>query len=96
MNPLAVSVLAIAIAAAIGGAAVAFARSREAEPLRPWWQHSALWVGVSAVLVLVGVFVVPKLLGFTFLFIPFIWFGGIGRRTPPRPRSNPHDADTNP
>ena len=40
-------------------------------------------MGVSAVFVLLGLFVAPKLFGFAFLFLPFIWIrrwgGGDGR-----------------
>lgn len=50
---------------------------------RPWWGNPLLWVGVSAVFVLLGLFVAPKLFGFAFLFLPFIWIrrwgGGDGR-----------------
>jgi hypothetical protein len=35
---------------------------------------------VSAVFVLLGVFVFPRLLGFTFLFLPFLWMRAAGRR----------------
>jgi hypothetical protein len=40
---------------------------------------------VSIVFVLLGVFVAPRLLGFTFVFLPFLWVGG-GRR--PRQPTN--------
>jgi len=33
---------------------------------------------------LLGIVVFPKLFGFTFLFLPFIWIGG-RRRKPPDP-----------
>ena len=53
---------------------------------RPWWGNPFLWVGVSAVFVLLGLFVAPKLFGFAFLFLPFIWIrrwgGGDGPSTP--------------
>ena len=45
-------------------------------PPRPWWGSPVLWIGVSAVLVLLGVFVAPGFFGGTFLFLPFVWIGG--------------------
>ncbi|HEY7660962.1 MAG TPA: hypothetical protein VIC58_10230 [Actinomycetota bacterium] len=47
---------------------------------------TATWVALSAVLFLVGVLVFPRLLGFTFLFLPLIWVRALGRR-------RPHDED---
>lgn len=40
---------------------------------RPWWGDPLLWVGVSAVFILLGLFVLPHLLGGALLFLPFIW-----------------------
>jgi hypothetical protein len=79
-----------ALVTAVVVALVTFARHREAEPERPWWQHSSVWIGASAVFALLGVFVAPKLLGFTFIFLPFLWVGG-GRRE--RQQPNHRDAD---
>jgi O-antigen/teichoic acid export membrane protein len=90
VSPLGVTLLAVAIVAAVVVSLVSFARRRAAEPDRPWWQHSTVWVGVSAVFVLLGLFVAPKLLGFTFVFLPFLWTGG-GRR--PRQRAINHDGE---
>ena len=92
MSPLAISVLAVAIAVAIGAALVALGRSREREPLRPWWQHSAVWVGASVIVTLLGVFAFPKLLGFTFVFLPFLWMGGQRRRAPRPPNRSDREA----
>jgi hypothetical protein len=49
-------------------------------PRRPWWGNPGVWVAASAVFVLLGVFVFPRLLGFTFLFLPFLWMRAAGRR----------------
>ena len=49
-------------------------------PPGPWWGNPAVWVPLSAVLILVGVFVAPRLLGFTFVLLPLIWIRGLGRR----------------
>lgn len=47
---------------------------------RPAFAFSVGWVALTVVLLLVGLFVAPRLLGFTFLFLPFIWLAGAGRR----------------
>ena len=51
---------------------------------RPWWGSPMLWVGVAAVFLALGLFVAPKLFGFTFLFLPLIWM-----RLPRRRGSRP-------
>jgi hypothetical protein len=43
-------------------------------------------VGGSIVFVLLGLLVFPRLLGFTFLLLPFIWMRAGGRRPGPPPR----------
>jgi hypothetical protein len=50
---------------------------------RPLWGHPGLWLLASGAFVLLGVFVFPKLFGFTFVFLPFLWVGGLLRRRPP-------------
>jgi hypothetical protein len=47
---------------------------------RPWWGNPGVWLLVSAVFVALGLFVFPQLFGFAFLFLPFIWIGGVRRR----------------
>jgi len=74
------------VAAAIA-LVLAFRASGAAEPRRPWWGSPAVWVVVSATSLLVGIFVAPRLLGITFLLLPFVWARGFGRRRRPgRPR----------
>lgn len=68
---------ALFAAAAVG--LVELRRRRTVEPDRPWWGNPSVWVVASAVSVLLGLFVFPRLLGFTFLLLPFLWIGG-GRR----------------
>jgi hypothetical protein len=54
---------------------------------RPWWGNPLVWVGVSAAFVVLGLLVAPKLFGFAFLFLPFIWirrWGGAGDGGPAR------------
>jgi hypothetical protein len=47
---------------------------------RPWPGSWPAWLGIVIVLAVVGLFVAPRLLGITFLFLPLIWIGGLGRR----------------
>ena len=58
---------------------LAYRRGRAIEPQRPWWGAPGVWIGLSMVFVLVGVFVFPRLLGFTFLFFPFVVLRSVGR-----------------
>ncbi|HEX6230958.1 MAG TPA: hypothetical protein VF029_04545 [Actinomycetota bacterium] len=60
--------------------AVLALRDRGRTPGRPPSPLPTGWIVLTAVLLLVGLFVAPRLLGFTFLFLPFIWFAGAGRR----------------
>jgi hypothetical protein len=57
----------------------AYRRGRALEPERPWWGTPGVWIGLSMVFVLAGVFAFPRLLGFTFLFFPFVVMRTIGR-----------------
>ena len=92
MSPLAASLLVTAILVAIGVAVVRYGRRRAEHPSEPWWRSAPLWLGVSCVFALLGLFVAPKLLGFTFVFLPFLWVGGLGRREPQEPEHTDHDA----
>ena len=49
-------------------------------PARPWWGSPVVWLLVGAIFVALGLFVFPKLFGFAFLFLPFVWIGRFGRR----------------
>lgn len=75
-------VLAVRLGHRFGGT-VDLERARRA---RPWWGNPGVWLLVSALFVFLGLFVFPKLFGFTFLFLPFLWVGGLWRR---RPRGEP-------
>ncbi|MGZ4131182.1 MAG: hypothetical protein ACXVPR_10220 [Actinomycetota bacterium] len=57
---------------------------------RPWWGHPGVWLLISAGFVFLGLFVFPKLFGFTFLFLPFLWVGGLWRQRP-RDEEPPRD-----
>ena len=58
---------------------LAYRRERTLEPQHPWWERPGVWIGLSMVFVLVGVFAFPRLLGFTFLFFPFVVMRSVGR-----------------
>jgi len=64
------------------GGVVAFLVIRERTELRgrPWRGPVPTWLIVGGVLLVLGLVVAPRLLGFTFLLLPFIWVGGLGRR----------------
>jgi hypothetical protein len=47
---------------------------------RPWWGAVPTWAIVCGVFLLFGLVIAPRLLGFTFLLLPFLWIGGFGRR----------------
>ena len=84
MSPLAVTLLVVTIVGVGAVSLLTVANRRDPEaPGRPWWQRSSVWIGVSIVFVLLGVFVAPRLLGFTFVFLPFLWVGGGRRRRQP-------------
>ena len=93
MSPLVASVVVTLVVAAVVVAVVALTgagpRDRPARaPGRPPWGNPAVWAIAAVCLVLVGAFVFPRLLGFTFLFLPFIWMRGgrdRSRRPPPEP-----------
>jgi hypothetical protein len=70
---------AAVVALAIAGA-LAWRERAVREPGRPWWGNPATWVVVCAATVLLGVFVFPRLLGFGFLLLPFVWTRGHRRR----------------
>jgi hypothetical protein len=62
---------------------------RPDRPARPWWGNPLVWVAIGLVSVVLGVLVWPGLFGFTFIFIPILWWRT--PKTPPLdPRSNGH------
>lgn len=50
---------------------------------RPWWGRPLVWLGVSALLVVLGVLVVPQVLPGVVVFVPFLWIGRPRRRRRP-------------
>lgn len=89
MSPALIAVLltALALAAAVPLLSRSVSRGSDgAGPTRPLWASPAVWIGASVALLLLGVMVFPRLLGFTFLLLPFIWMRSGGRRPGSRPR----------
>jgi hypothetical protein len=87
---------ALALAVRLGhrfGGDVDLVRGRRT---RPWWGHPGVWLLVSAVFVFLGLFVFPKLFGFTFVFLPFIWLGRMWRTRPGGQAPPRRDAEDEP
>ncbi len=90
MSPVLIVVLITLMAVVAGALLLGRSVSRGSVgqgPARPPWGNPALWVGVSVALMLLGALVFPRLLGFTFLLLPFIWMRTGGRRRGSRPRT---------
>ena len=89
MGTLALILVPAAIFVAVVAAVVAFRGRGTRDPGRPWWGSPAVWVAGSAAFVLLGVFVFPRLFGFTILFLPFLLARSFGRRRPEDERREP-------
>jgi hypothetical protein len=50
---------------------------------RPWWGAPPVWIAVASAFLILGAVVAPRLFGFAFLFLPFLWRGR-RRRGPQR------------
>ncbi len=83
MGTLALILIPAAIFVAVVVGVGALRGQRAGEPLRPRWGSPGVWVVASIAFVLVGVFVFPRLFGFTFLFLPFFLARSFGRRRRP-------------
>jgi hypothetical protein len=69
---------------------------RDPQPAaRPWWGIPWLWLAVSVLFVVLGIFVWPGLFGGTFFFLPFIWIWR-PRQREVDPRTNGHGSGTDP
>jgi hypothetical protein len=64
-------------------------------PTPPWWGNPWLWVAVSALFLILGLFVWPALFGGIFLFLPFVWVSR-GRSSEVDPRTNGHASRHDP
>ena len=71
-----------AIFVAIAAAIVVLGNRSVRDPERPWYSSPVVWVAGSLAFVLLGVFVFPRLFGFTVLFLPFLLARSFGRRRP--------------
>jgi len=82
VSPGFVAVLLTAVAVGLG--AVVFGRALHRDEGsdrsgRPWWGNPAVWIGASVGFLALGLFVAPRLLGFTFLLLPLVWMRLPGR-----------------
>jgi hypothetical protein len=83
VGTLALILIPAAIFVAVVAGVVAFRnRGIIGDPERPWWGSPVVWVAASLSFVLLGLFVFPRLFGFTILFLPFLLARSFGRRRP--------------
>ena len=82
VGTLALILVPAAIFIAIAATIVVFRTRGIRDPERPWWGSPVVWVAGSLAFVLLGVFVFPRLFGFTILFLPFLLARSFGRRRP--------------
>jgi hypothetical protein len=82
VGTLALILIPAAIFVAVVAAVVAFRNRGTRDPERPWYASPVAWVAGSAAFLLLGVFVFPRLFGFTILFLPFLLARSFGRRRP--------------
>jgi uncharacterized membrane protein len=79
MDTLALILVPAVAFVAVVALALALRRRRALEPDRPWWGMPGAWIGLSMLFLLVGVVAFPRILGFTFLFFPFVLMRSVGR-----------------
>jgi hypothetical protein len=82
VGTLALILVPAAIFVAVVAAVVASRDRGIRDPARPWYSSPVAWVAGSLAFVLLGVFVFPRLFGFTILFLPFLLARSFGRRRP--------------
>jgi hypothetical protein len=88
MNPAPIALLITALALGVGALVFGGLIPRGAMGSgRPILTPPMVWIGVAVAVVLLGLFVFPRLLGFTFLLLPFIWMRTGGRPPGRRPRA---------
>jgi hypothetical protein len=56
---------------------------------RPWWGNPLIWLAISAVFLLLGLFVFPHFFGGIFLVFPFLWISPRRSRRRRRPAPRP-------
>ena len=88
MSPALIAVVITALAVAVGAIALGRAQRPRASAGdgRPWWGAPGPWIVASVALLLLGVVVFPRLLGFIVLFLPFVWMRRARRPTGWDPR----------
>lgn len=91
MNTLALILIPAAIFIAVMAGVLALRGQRVRAPGRPWWSTPVPWILASTAFVLLGLFVFPRLFGFTFIFLPFLLARSFGRRRSENGRRRPED-----
>ncbi len=79
--------------AALAGVTALLVRRSHLQPevrvVHPWWGQPAYWLVLTAIFLVLGLFVAPRILGGIFLFLPFVWMRG--SRPRPSRRARPQD-----
>lgn len=83
MSPAAISVGVTVVVVAVVGAIVALTGAGPPRAGRRALPVSPSWIVLGAVLLVVGVIVMPRLLGFMFLILPMLWSRSARRRPGP-------------
>lgn len=80
MGTLVLILVPAALFAGVVAAVLALRGPSGRPPGRPAAVFPARWAVISAALLLLGLVVAPRLLGFTFVLLPFLLIAGAGRR----------------
>lgn len=92
MSPAFIAISVTLVVVALGGAILALT---EGGPVRAARRRPfpvpAPWIALGAIVLLLGVVIMPRILGFTFLFLPMIW-----SRRARRPRRGPGTGGPDP
>jgi hypothetical protein len=102
VSPAFIAIAVTLVVVALGGAILALTEGGPVRaPRRRPFPVPAPWIALGAIVLLLGIVVMPRILGFTFLFLPMIWSRRAGRprRGPgtggpgPRTDRDPSDED---
>ena len=83
MSPLVATLVGTFLCAVVGALAlpsVLRGPRPDGEPGRTLRSNPAAWAVGAVLLMLTGAFLFPRLFGFAFLFLPFVWMRRMGRR----------------